>query len=133
MSKILTTLSALPLAIQVPSGWNFTERTPSLWSWNVQMCALLVTSHSLQVVSSEPEAIRRVSGENMAVFTQLVCALIVNMNRRSCNWNTFTFLSSDPDSKREPSSDRLTDFTGAEWLLMTWEKPSTLLDQTRMV
>lgn len=78
------------------------------------MCALEVTSQSLQVVSSEPEAIKRVSGENIAVLTQLVCALIVNMNLLSCNWNTFRFLSSEPESRSEPSSERLTDLTGAE-------------------
>ena len=97
------------------------------------MCAFEVTSQSLQVVSSEPDAIKRVSGENMAEFTQLVWALIVNIKRRSCSWKTFKFLSSEPESKRDPSSERDTDFTGAEWLFITWEKPSTLFDQTLIV
>ena len=83
------------------------------------MWAFEVTSQSLHVVSSEPEAIRRVSGENMAELTQLVWALIVNINLRSCNWKTFRFLSSEPVSSSEPSSERATDLTGAEWLLIT--------------
>ena len=99
-----------------------------MWIW-----ALDVTSQSLQVVSSDPEAIRRVSGENIAEFTQLVWALIVNINLRSYNWKTFRFLSSEPVSSSDPSSERATDLTGAEWLLMTWENPSTLLDHTLTV
>ena len=83
------------------------------------MCDFDVTSQSLHVVSSEPDAIKRVSGENIAVFTQFVWALIVNMNLLSCSWKTFRFLSSAPESRSEPSSDKLTDLTGAEWLLMT--------------
>ena len=83
------------------------------------MLALEVTSHSFTVLSSEPEAIRRVSGENTAELTQFVCALIVNMKRRSYSWNTFKFLSSEPDSSSEPSSESATDLTGAECDLIT--------------
>lgn len=83
MSQILMVLSAEPEAMQVPSGWNCTELEAWLWSWNVLIRAFDVTSHNLTVESSEPEQIRRVSGENWADFTQLVCALIVNINLRS--------------------------------------------------
>ena len=72
------------------------------------------TSQSLQVVSSEPVAIRRVSGENMAELTQLVWALIANIKRRLFSWKTFMFLSYEPESSRAPSSDSETVLTGAE-------------------
>ena len=75
---------------------------------------LEVTSQSLTVVSSDPEEINLVSGENSADLTQLVCAPMVNMNLRSCNWKHLMFLSSDPESKRDPSVERDTDLTGAE-------------------
>ena len=73
-----------------------------------------VTSQSLTVVSSDPEAINLVSGENSADLTQFEWAPIANMNLRSCNWKHLIFLSSDPESNKEPSVDNETDLTGAE-------------------
>ena len=73
-----------------------------------------VMSHSLTVLSSEPEAMSLVSGLNSAAFTQFECAFMLNINLRSCSWKTFNILSSEPDSKRVPSYDRETVLTGAE-------------------
>jgi len=64
MSQILMDLSVLALAMHVPSGWNFTELTESSWSEKVLMRDRYVTSHILTDLSSEPEPISLVSGEN---------------------------------------------------------------------
>ena len=39
--------------------------------------------------------------------------------------NTLRVLSSDPLNKSEPSLDKATLLTGAEWLLITCDDPST--------
>lgn len=83
MSQILIELSEEPEATQVPSGWNLTELTAALWSVKPRIKAFDVTSHSFTCRSSEPETIRRVSGENSADLIQLECAAIENMNFRS--------------------------------------------------
>ena len=70
MSQILMVWSCDPLAMQVPSGWNLTELTHMLWSWKVLMLDFEVTSQSFTVVSSDPDAINLVSGENSADLTQ---------------------------------------------------------------
>jgi len=80
MSQILMERSWLPLAMQVPSGWNLTELTPVSWSQNVLMILREEKSHSFTVRSSDPEAIRRVSGENWQVLIQLLWALIEKRN-----------------------------------------------------
>lgn len=133
MSQILMDLSAEPAATQVPSGWKRTLLTPAMWSSKEQIMPLEVMSQSLTVRSSEPEAISLVSGLNSAELTQWLCAFILNMNLRSYNWKHFKDLSSEPDSSSEPSYERATVFTGAEWDLITCEKPSTVLFQMRIV
>lgn len=63
-------LSELPLAIQVPSGWNLTELTTPLWSSNVLISYLDEKSQSLTFRSSEPDAINLVSAENWQALIQ---------------------------------------------------------------
>lgn len=80
MSQILIDLSVLQLAIQVPSGWNLIAFTPPSWSLNVLMRDFYVTSQSFTVLSSEPDPISLVSGENWQVLIQLEWAFIENWN-----------------------------------------------------
>lgn len=71
MSHILIDLSALPLAIQVPSGWNLTELMMCSWSSKLFIKLFSFTSQSFTVLSSEPETISLVSGENWQDLIQL--------------------------------------------------------------
>lgn len=64
MSQILIVLSALPVAMQVPSGWNLRELIEFSWSSKLLISDLYVTSQSLTVLSSEPEPMSLESGEN---------------------------------------------------------------------
>ena len=57
-------LSFEPLAMHVPSGWNFTEFTAASWSLNSFRSCREEKSQSLVVLSSEPDAMSLVSGEN---------------------------------------------------------------------
>lgn len=119
--------SLLEAATQVPSGWNKTSVTLSLWSWKVQIWFLEVTSQILTVLSSEPDAIKRISGLNFAEVTQLLWAFIAKINFLSERLKTFTVLSSEADKINYPSVERVTDFTGALWLFIHWLIDSTLL------
>jgi hypothetical protein len=60
----LIDLSYEPLATQVPSGWNLTELTGASWSQNWLISYLEEKSHNFTDLSSDPEAISLVSGEN---------------------------------------------------------------------
>jgi hypothetical protein len=57
-------LSELPEAIQVPSGWNLMELTEFSWSSKLLIKDFWVTSHNFTVLSSDPDPINLVSGEN---------------------------------------------------------------------
>jgi hypothetical protein len=52
---------------------------------------------------------------------------------RSAKSQTLSILSSEPDKSSLPSHEIATDLTGAEWLLMSCEYPSTELFQTLIV
>ena len=71
-------LSALPVATQVPSGWNLIELTEAIWSSKVWISDLYVTSHNLHFLSSDPLPMSLVSGENWLVLTQLSWAGMEN-------------------------------------------------------
>lgn len=123
--------------MQVPSGWNWTSEIGTRQSSNDFTQLLEVISQSLTVVdsfASQPEAIKRVSGENRAALTQWLWAFgMLNIKRRSASVKHLIDLSSEPEIKSCPSYERDTDLTGPEWDLITWEKPSTELFQTRIV
>jgi len=82
-------------AMQTPSGENFRSFTPCMWSWNLAVWDLVLTSQTLTVRSSLPVAISRMSGLKRPVLTQLEWPNNEYWNFRSPTLHTLAVLSCD--------------------------------------
>ena len=87
--------------MHVPSGWNLTSETIPVWSVKEWIWLFEVTSQSLTVLSSLPEAIILASNENWALLIQLVWPFSVYTNFLSATDHILIVLSSDADSTVE--------------------------------
>ena len=113
----------------MPSGWKIAWLTSAVWSENVIIGSpLAFVSHNLTVLSEEAEQMRRESGENLALLTQLEWLTKEATNFLETRLVSFTILSSDPVKRSDMSDEKSTLFTGATWPLTISELPSLIME-----
>src|SRR5271163_648755 len=70
---------------QFPSGEKATLNTKSLWPLNVDLRLEPDKSHSLSVLSREPDANDFPSGENATLYTESACPSYLCVSQRTAN------------------------------------------------